>query len=362
MADAPFPTPGDISSAQTMHAEFYRDAKWLAAAREKVFPRSWQFLGDGGRAKTPGTASPLTLLEGCLDEPLLLTRDGDDKVHLLSNVCTHRGNLLCEGDAHGGQVKCRYHGRKFALDGKMVSAPGFEGAKGFPSKADDLPRVPSASWSKFLFASASPACTFEDWAGPMMKRLSWLPLDQFSFEPSLSRDYIVAANWALYVENYLEGFHVPFVHASLAAALNPDDYTTELVKWGNLQLGVAASPGDAFKVPAGHPDHGRNVAAYYWWLFPNTMLNFYPWGLSANVVVPLAPDRTRVSYTTWVFDRSRLGSGAGAGLDRVEREDEAIVEEVQKGVRSRFYSRGRYSPRWETGVHQFHTLLGEAFR
>jgi choline monooxygenase len=98
------------------------------------------------------------------------------------------------------------------------------------------------------------------------------------------------------------------------------------------------------------------------WLFPNTMLTFYPWGLSANVVVPLAPDRTRVSYQTWVWDRSRLNSGAGAGLDRVEREDEAIVEEVQKGIRSRLYQRGRYSPRWETGVHQFHTLLQEALR
>lgn len=356
----PFPTSSDIAGAQTLHADFYRDPRWFSAAREKIFPRSWQFLGDGGRAKTPGTAAPLALLEGCLDEPLLLTRDTADRVHLLSNVCTHRGNLLCEGDSHGGQLRCRYHGRKFGLDGKFLSAPGFEGAKDFPSPADDLPRVPSAAWSQFLFASAAPACTFEEWAGPMLKRLAWLPLDQFAFEPALSRDYLVAANWALYVENYLEGFHVPFVHASLNAVLNPDDYATELFRHGNLQLGIASSPGDAFRLPSASPDHGRAVAAYYWWLFPNTMLNFYPWGLSANVVVPLAPDRTRVQYSTWVWDRSRLNTGAGAGLDRVEREDEAIVEAVQRGVRSRFYSRGRYSPRWEAGVHQFHGLLREA--
>lgn len=72
----------------------------------------------------------------------------------------------------------------------------------------------------------------------------------------------------------------------------------------------------------------------------------------------LAADRTRVQYTSWVWDRSRLNTGAA--LDRVEREDEAIVEAVQRGVRSRFYARGRYSPRWETGVHQFHGLLKEA--
>ncbi|MEK7470268.1 MAG: aromatic ring-hydroxylating dioxygenase subunit alpha [Planctomycetota bacterium] len=360
MSETPFPSSGDISCAKTMHADFYRDSRWFDAAREKVFPRSWQFIGDSDRVKTPGTASPVTLLQGCLDEPLLLTRDTGDHVQLLSNVCTHRGNLLCEGDMHGAQMKCRYHGRKFSLDGKFLSTPGFEGAKDFPSAADDLPRVPCGAWSQFLFASASPACSFEEWAGPMLKRLSWLPLDQFVHDPALSRDYLVAANWALYVENYLEGFHVPFVHASLNAVLNPDDYATELFRWGNLQLGIAASPGDAFRLPAASPDHGRSVAAYYWWLFPNTMLNFYPWGLSANVVVPLAPDRTRVSYSTWVWDRARLNTGAGAGLDRVEREDEAIVEAVQRGVRSRFYSRGRYSPRWEAGVHQFHRLLGEA--
>ncbi|MCE9582540.1 MAG: aromatic ring-hydroxylating dioxygenase subunit alpha [Planctomycetes bacterium] len=358
----PFPTSPDIHVSQTLHADFYRDPAWFTASREKIFARSWQFLGDTGRVKTPGSASPLTILDGCLSEPALLSRDSQDRVHLLSNVCTHRGNLLCEGDAHGSQLRCRYHGRKFALDGHLLSSPGFEGAKDFPSKADNLPEIPSASWSQFLFASIVPPCSFEDFAGVMTQRLAWLPLQDFTFEPSLSRDYLVAAHWALYVENYLEGFHVPFVHASLAATLNPDDYTTELFPRGNLQLGIASSPGDAFRLPPSSPDHGRHVAAYYYWLFPNTMLNFYPWGLSANVVVPLAPDRTRVSYQTWVWDRSRLNSGAGAGLDRVEREDEAIVEEVQKGIRSRLYQRGRYSPKWETGVHQFHTLLGEALR
>ncbi|MHC5004768.1 MAG: SRPBCC family protein, partial [Planctomycetota bacterium] len=98
-------------------------------------------------------------------------------------------------------------------------------------------------------------------------------------------------------------------------------------------------------------------AAYWYWLFPNLMLNFYPWGLSVNVVKPLAPDRTKISFLTWVLDESRLGEGAGAELDRVEREDEAIVESVQRGVSSRLYERGRYSPAREQGVHHFHRLL-----
>jgi choline monooxygenase len=104
------------------------------------------------------------------------------------------------------------------------------------------------------------------------------------------------------------------------------------------------------------------VAAYYYWLFPNLMLNFYPWGLSINVVKPLAIDRTRVSFISYVWDESKLEQGAGAALDRVEREDEAVVESVQRGLRSRLYGRGRYSPRHEAGTHHFHLLLQAALR
>jgi choline monooxygenase len=172
----------------------------------------------------------------------------------------------------------------------------------------------------------------------------------------------VQANWALYCDNYLEGFHIPFVHASLNEAIDYGAYTTELFRWSSLQLGIAKGDEEAFDLPSGSPDAGKRVAAYYFWLFPNTMLNFYPWGCSVNVVQPLAVDRTRVSFITYVWKPERLERGAGAigGLDRVEREDEAVVESVQRGVRSRLYTRGRYSPTREQGVHHFHRLLVEA--
>lgn len=360
MSDDPLGIDPEIRRASTLPADFYRDPKWLEAARERVFAPSWQFAGDTDRVKTPGTAVPLTLLPGCLDEPLLLSRDAHDALHLCSNVCTHRGNLLCEGETHATGLRCRYHGRRFALDGKFLSMPGFEQTENFPTAADDLPRVPTGGWGKWLFASVKPVDTLNEVIGDMQKRLSFVRPEEYAFDASMSRDYLVQANWALYCDNYLEGFHVPYVHASLAAVLDPNDYRTEICRWSNLQIGIATTPGDAFALPPGHPDHGRLVAAYYWWIFPNTMFNFYPWGVSVNVVTPLAPDRTRVSFLSWVLDRSKLERGAGAGLDRVEREDESVVEAVQKGIRSRFYDRGRYSPQWERGVHHFHRLLTEA--
>ena len=104
------------------------------------------------------------------------------------------------------------------------------------------------------------------------------------------------------------------------------------------------------------------MAAYWWWLFPATMLNLYPWGLAVNVVQPLSPTRTRVRYLTFVGDASLGGRGAGGDLDRVETQDEAVVQSVQRGLRSRVYRSGRYAPRHERGVHHFHRMLADALR
>ncbi|GJQ30490.1 MAG: choline monooxygenase [Phycisphaerae bacterium] len=313
----------------------------------------------------PGQVKPFTLLEGCLDEPLLLTRDFDDQIHCMSNVCTHRGTILCEkgrgeGGGHERTLTCRYHGRRFGLDGAFKFMPEFKGVEGFPCEKDNLAKVPWGQWGKWLFASLAPCAPLDDVLAPVRARMSWLPLDRFVYDASRSRDYLVRANWALYCDNYLEGFHIPYVHAGLNEVLDYGAYAAELFPWCNLQLGIAKGGEHCFELPRSSPDFGKNVAAYYWWVFPNLMLNFYPWGLSVNVVKPLGVGSTRVSFISYVMDATKLDAGAGSGLDRVEREDEAVVEAVQKGLRSRLYDRGRYSPTREQGVHHFHRLLAAA--
>ncbi|HEV2105448.1 MAG TPA: aromatic ring-hydroxylating dioxygenase subunit alpha [Candidatus Eisenbacteria bacterium] len=350
----------DITRAATLPARAYSDPALFARARERVFAPAWQFVADARALAVPGQALPVTLLEGLLDEPLLLTRDRDDRLHCLSNVCTHRGTLVCESAGIETALRCRYHGRRFALDGRFLSLPGFEGAAGFPSPADDLPRVACEPWGGLLFASLAPATPFADLVQALEARCGFLPLAGARLDPARSRDYLVHANWALYCDNYLEGLHVPHVHPELARALDTAAYRTELFPHAVLQTGIAADGEQAFALPAGHPDAGRRVAAWWWWLWPNTMLNFYPWGLSLNVVRPLAVDRTKVSFLAFVWDASRLAGGAGGAVDRVEREDEAVVESVQRGTRARLHSRGRYSPAHERGVHHFHRLLAAA--
>jgi choline monooxygenase len=357
---APIVIDADIRRASALPGAFYRDPAYLAAARERIFARSWHLVGDAHRLKSPGSVLPCALLEGCLDEPILLTRDASDVLHCVSNVCTHRGNLLVQGEGSAAGIRCRYHGRRFALDGSFVSMPEFEGAEGFPSPRDDLARVPFARWEQLLFASVAPAVPFEQVIAPVAAKVGWMPLRAATFDAVRARTYLVRASWALYCDNYLEGFHVPFVHPSLMRTIDYASYRAELFDHGNVHIARVAQGEHAFSIPEGWPDHGVPVAAYYFFLFPNTMLNFYPWGLSINVVTPLAVDQTRVTFLPYVWDPSKLDAGAGGDLDRVEREDEAVVEAVQLGVRSRLYDRGRYSPTREVGVHQFHRMIAAA--
>jgi choline monooxygenase len=349
----------DIAVAATIDHAFYGDPATYALARDRVFARTWQWLGALDDVVAAKSLSPRDLLPGLLDEPLLLSRDAENEMRCLSNVCTHRGNILVKSACSANHIRCGYHSRRFDLAGRMTFMPEFADARNFPSARDDLPQLPFATWGNHGFAALAPALPFAAAIGDMAARLDFLPVSEFRHDRSRDRDYTVHAHWALYVENYLEGFHIPFVHAALNEVVDYGSYTIELFSGSSLQLALAKPDAPAFDLPAGAADHGLRVAAYYWFVFPNLMLNFYPWGLSVNLVLPEAIDRTRVLFRSFVRDESKLEAGAGAGLDRVELEDEAIVQAVQRGVRSRLYRGGRYSPTRERGVHHFHRLLCE---
>jgi choline monooxygenase len=349
----------DIRVARTLPGWCYGDVEFFERCRERVLARSWQLVGDEGLIGPRAGAHPFRFLEGGADEPLVLTRDAKGGMHVLSNVCTHRANLVVAKSGPCAELRCGYHGRRFGLDGRFQSMPEFREARDFPTAADDLPGLPLERWGDLLFTAVDPTSSFEEWTGPARRRLAGVAADGLRLDASRSKDYEFGANWALYVDNYLEGFHIPFLHAALNERLDYGSYRTETMESACIQIGYTTEASEAFAAPES-ADAGRLVAAYYVWLFPNLMLNFYPWGISANVVKPLAVDRTRVSFLTYVQDPSRLDRGAGASLDRVEKEDEAVVEACQAGVGSRLYERGRYSPTREQGVHHFHRLLSAA--
>ncbi len=352
----------EIAKAETISTDIYLSQDVFVEAKEKIFAPSWQFIGDVDPVIPSGVVQPFTLLEDYLDEPLILARDKEGTLRCLSNVCTHRGNILVEKSCTTQQLTCRYHGRRFDLDGTFAFMPEFREVENFPTEKDNLKSLPLMQWGKWLFTSLAPQAKADVYFKDIMDRVSWLPLQDFQFRPDLSRDYIVNAHWALYCENYLEGFHIPFVHAGLNAVIDYGSYTTELFGFSNLQLGLTNQNELAFDLPPTSPDYGKSVGGYYFWVFPNMMFNFYPWGLSINIVKPVTVSKTVVSFMTYVWDESKLDQGAGSDLFRVEMEDEEVVQAVQRGIRSRFYTHGRYSVAREKGTHHFHRLLSLALK
>lgn len=354
-----FNLSNDISSAFTLPASFYTDTTIFNQLKDKVFSKSWQLIGDENKIKTENTVYPFVFIEHFLEEPLVLSKDEKGHVYCLSNVCTHRGNILVNNSQRCKTITCSYHGKRFALNGDFISMPECEGMKNFPSEKDNLPKLPLKKWKSFLFTTLFDEIDFDDLIKPLEDRVGWMPFKNLIFDKSRSQEYLVKANWALYCDNYLEGFHIPIVHPDLNKVLNYQAYETHLFKWCNLQIGISNGGEHVFDLPESSPDFGKLVAAYYYWIFPNMMFNFYPWGISVNIVKPIHTELTKVSYLTYVWDESKLSAGAGGNIDKVEREDQQIVENVQKGVKSRLYKQGRYSPKMEKGVHHFHTLLAK---
>jgi choline monooxygenase len=349
----------DIAKAATLEKDFYVSDVHFEASKERIFARSWQLVGSDDLVAQPNSAFPFILLGQFLKEPLLLIKDSEGVTRCMSNVCTHRANLLVDAPCSLHHIRCRYHGRQFRLDGSFVSMPEFKEVENFPAASDNLHQLPLFKWGNLIFTSLTAGLNSSMFFGEMTGRMHWYPMENLKFRKDLSKDYQVAAHWALYCENYLEGFHIPFVHEGLNQELDFGSYTTELFSNSNLQLGIGKTGDECFDLPESSADFGKQVAAYYFWVFPNMMFNFYPWGLSVNVVVPVSKDACKVSFLTYVLDEEKLGVGAGAELDVVEQEDEEVVQQVQQGINSRFYTSGRYSVTREQGIHHFHSLLAK---
>ena len=148
---------------------------------------------------------------------------------ILSNICTHRANLLCHKGNNNKNIQCNYHGRTFDLNGKMKNMPGFEGVKNFPSESDNLPNIDLLDWEKFIFCSLSKRFSIKNILSDISKRLKSFPFEKLDFDKDKSNTYVINVHWALYCENYLEGFHVPYVHHGLNADIDLDSYKTEIL-------------------------------------------------------------------------------------------------------------------------------------
>ncbi len=348
----------DISRAWSIPARFYTNAGVYGQERERIFARTWQVVGHREQLLKPGDFFTAELY----GEPLLLVRGAQRELRGFYNVCRHRAGPPAEGCGSRKLFRCAYHGWTYGPDGALISAPEFEGQPGFDPREFTLTPVRAEEWSNLIFVNLDPD------AGSLLEALGQLPqqAERFGFAGMKlfeRRTYDMKCNWKTYVDNYLEGYHLPSVHPGLNRELDYNAYTVEPYARHVRQFSPirGAQPGDA--PPRRYQEAAADLTTDYFWIFPNWMLNCYPDNVSLNIVLPVSADRSLAIFE-WYLPEKDLGSApAKASVefsDQIQIEDVGICETVQKNLHSRSYQRGRYSIKQEAGVHAFHRMYAEA--
>lgn len=343
-----------LERAETIPSSWYVDPAFHAFDRLAVFARSWHLVGHESRI--PGTGGAYLAAE-VAGNPVLVVRDRASALRAFYNVCRHRGGpLAMEACGTAGSVlQCKYHGWTYRLDGSLRGVPRFDRTELFDRRDYGLIPVRLERWQGLLFAA------LEDGLPPLAEVLEGIaeriaPLRLEALRYHRSDVYDIACNWKVYVDNYLEGYHVPLVHPELSRRLDYRSYTTETARWHSLQHSGFRADGDGlYAAPAGQ--------AYYYFVFPNIMLNILPGRLQTNIVEPLAHDRCRVRFDYYFHEDTPAETIAEdvAFSDLVQQEDVEICEHVQRGLASRAYDRGRFSVEMERGVYHFQCLLKQAY-
>jgi len=347
----------EISTAWTLPARFYFDPEIAACERDRIFGRTWQVAGGCHQLSLPGDYFTCEVA----GEPLLLVRGADDEVSGFYNVCRHRAGPPAEGCGSRKIFRCGYHGWTYGLDGRLISAPEFEGVQAFDREEFALKPVRVAEWCNLILVN------LDDSTGPVGDNLGGVlsRVGGYGFaEMKLieRRTYEMKCNWKTYIDNYLEGYHLPSVHPGLNRELDYGSYATEVGEGYVQQYSPirGTQPGD---LSPRRYEAQSDLTSDYFWIFPNWMLNCYPDNISLNTVEPLGPEQSRVIFEWYVpeeFARSEAARRAVSFSDEIQAEDASICEIVQKNLHSRRYDRGRYSVKQERGVHAFHRLYAAA--
>jgi len=247
------------------------------------------------------------------------------------------------------------------MDGALLTTPEFEGVECFDRSSVRLPAVRVATWAAFVFVNLFPEGPgLLEILGGLKEQTSHLNFERMRLYKKV--DYEVACNWKVYVDNYLEGYHIPLVHPGLFREIDYAAYRVETSAYHSKQHAPVRRRAGSESLYRRNLKDGAEPEALYYWVFPNLMLNLYPDNLQTNVILPLGHDRTLTRFEWFVSDEHRPGleeefARSMAFSDEVQKEDIAICEAVQTGLRSGTYRSGRYSVLRENGLHHFHGLL-----
>jgi choline monooxygenase len=347
-----------LAQAHTIPSAWYWNPELADLERRAVFGDTWQAVGRTDQIDGPGTFFTADVA----GEPLLVVRDDAGTLRAMANVCRHRGAVIVnELAGHATRLRCRYHGWTYDLTGRLRGVPEFDGVADFCREDNGLPAYAVDTWGPIVWAhlgrSQAPLLNTIE---PLARRMAPLGVDKLHFAGR--REYNLACNWKVFVDNYLDGgYHVNTVHPALAGVLDYGHYRTEIEGMTSVQISpLKATDDNVAAVRRG--DH-----AYYWFVYPNLMLNVYDGVMDTNLVLPTGPETCRVVFDFYFAatagdEAARFMADSIAVADRIQAEDVGICEEVQRGLRSRSYSTGRFSVRREAGGYHFHQMLARQLR
>jgi choline monooxygenase len=354
-----------LARASTLPSLYYLDTSILDQEKQHIFGATWQLVARAEDLARPGDFVPATIV----DEPIVITHGTDGQLRGFYNVCRHRAGQVALARGNRKSLQCHYHGWTYGLDGTLRACPEMEETEDFAKEDFGLVPIRVDRWGPFVFANLDPAApALSDVMGAIPAEVYRAGYDVEKMRLVERREYIVACNWKVYVDNYLEGYHLPIAHPQLFKELDYDAYRVETFRWYSKQHAPVRElkPGEEVgrdRRYARSPDGEEN--ALYYWLFPNTMFNIYQDNMSSNVILPLGVDRTLTVFE-WFFAEPGTGAGwesmqqAIAFSDQIQQEDIVLCEQVQRGLRSRAYDRGRFSAKRENGVYHFQQLVREA--
>ncbi|MCA9922569.1 MAG: Rieske 2Fe-2S domain-containing protein [Anaerolineales bacterium] len=356
----------DPALAQTLPARWYTDPAFLTAEKEAIFWRTWQPVGRTADVRRPGDFFTCEVL----GEPLVISRGKDNELRAFFNVCKHRAGPVAAGKGNRKSLQCKYHGWTYGLDGRLRNTPEFEGVQNWTPEQMCLTSVPVEAWGPFIFVNLNPqARPLGEALQPIADEVAAAGFNIADMTLAERRDYELDCNWKVYIDNYLEGYHIPIAHPGLFREIDYDQYRVETFATYSKQHAPMrpASDVDALDRDRRYMRTEAEEQALYYWLFPNVMLNFYPDNLQINIILPLGYGRTLTIFE-WYFEQPGTGPGwesmqqSVAFSDQVQKEDIALCEAVQRGLQSQSYNQGRFSVKRENGVHHFHGLLNRYLR
>jgi choline monooxygenase len=344
-----------LAEACTPPAAWYVEPRILDLEQRTAFARSWQLAGRLDQLREPGEFVTFELA----GEPLLVVRGNDGVLRGFFNVCRHHAAaVLTEPAGCVKRLRCPYHGWTYTLEGALKAAPAFEGVANFDPAEHGLVPVATAVWENWVFVRIeSEGPSLEEFLGAdLIAQVGALGLGKLKWMER--RHYHFDCNWKVFVDNYLDGgYHVPHLHKGLDSVLDYNKYTITNGAHHSLQSSPVVTKGAEPEVGAMR----KGERAYYYWIYPNFMFNWYEGVMDTNLVYPRGIDRTEVIFDFWFEDVSDVALERNrASIDvanRVQDEDEGICRSVQRGLHSRAYDTGRLSVRREAGEQLFHQLL-----